>query len=89
MSAFFGLTPHTDKTVTSTGLRLTPEGLVIAPPGLLAKQRLINSLDEDSCCSFDEWKGAGYWVLKGSKSYFTDILGTPQFTKEQVKKSRW
>lgn len=45
-----------------------------------------NSLDEDSCCSFNEWSGAGYRVMKGERSFFRDILGVPQFTKEQTYK---
>ncbi len=42
------------------------------------------SLDEDSCCSFTEWSNAGYLIKKGARSVFRDILGVPQFTKEQV-----
>ena len=90
MSAFFGLTPPpAGTTPSSTGLSYTPEGLVACPPHKLARLRAIRELDEDSCCSFQEWKNARYWVKKGSKSYFTDALGIPQFTKEQVTKSRW
>lgn len=89
-ASFFGLTPPTTGTTpSSTSLSLTPDGLVACPPHALARLRAIRSLDEDSCCSFSEWKSAGYWVKKGSKSYFTDALGISQFTKEQVTKSRW
>jgi hypothetical protein len=90
--SFFGLPisatslPHPSPT---SGPLLHPSGLVRASPTTLARQRILDSLDEDSCCSFTEWKSAGYWVKKGSKSYFTDALGIPQFTKEQVTKSRW
>lgn len=67
-------------------LRLSPEGLVLPSPEGEARRRLLESLDEDSCCSFDEWRRAGFIVVKGSKSYFHDVLGVPQFTKEQVVK---
>ena len=65
-------------------LRLSPEGLVLPTPEGEARRKLIASLDEDSCCSFDEWRESGFMVVKGSKSYFNDALGVPQFTKEQV-----
>jgi len=61
----------------------------MASPAAIARMKYIRSLDEDSCLSFDEWKACGYWIKKGAKSHFTDILGIPQFTKEQVEKSRW
>jgi hypothetical protein len=65
-------------------LRLSPEGFVLPTPEGEARRKLIASLDEDSCCSFDEWRQAGFVVVKGSKSFFKDALGVPQFTKEQV-----
>lgn len=65
-------------------LRLSPEGLVMPTPEGDAMRKLVASLDEDSCCSFDEWRESGFMVIKGSKSCFKDILGVPQFTKEQV-----
>lgn len=65
-------------------LRLSPEGLVLPSPEGEARRRLLESLDEDSCCSFDEWRQAGFVVVKGSKCHFYDVLGVPQFTKEQV-----
>lgn len=67
-------------------LRLSPDGLVLPSPEGEARRRLLESLDEDSCCSFDEWRQAGFVVVKGSKCHFYDVLGTPQFTKEQVVK---
>lgn len=89
-TTFFGLSlPPAGTSPSSHGLSYTPEGLVACPPHVRERLRIMSRLDEDSCCSFDEWKAAGYWIVKGSKSYFTDILGIPQFTKEQVTKSRW
>ena len=70
-------------------LRYGPDGCVLCPPAARARLAYIASLDEDSCMSFDEWKSCGYFVKKGSKSQFTDVLGIPQFTKEQVEKSKW
>lgn len=74
---------------STSRLRYTPEGLVMATPAALARLRAIAALSEDTCCSFNEWKAAGYWVKKGAKSHFTDALGIPQFTIEQVEKSKW
>lgn len=42
---------------------------------------------EDTAMSFQEWKDAGFWIKKGSKSTLTDALGEPQFTADQVRKS--
>jgi hypothetical protein len=67
-------------------LRLSAEGLVLPSPEGDERRRLLASLDEDSCCSFDEWRQAGFVVVKGSKCHFHDVLGVPQFTKEQVVK---
>lgn len=60
-------------------------------PTYAARQRIAyrNSLNEDTCLSFDEWKACGYFIKKGAKSQFQDLLGIPQFTKEQVEKSKW
>ena len=60
-------------------------------PTYAARQRLAYraSLSEDTCMSFDEWKSCGYWIKKGAKSQFQDCLGIPQFTIEQVEKSKW
>lgn len=41
---------------------------------------------EDTAMSFGEWKSAGYFVKKGSKSKSRDPLGVPQFTADQVMK---
>lgn len=70
-------------------LRLSPEGLVLPSPEGEARRQMLASLDEDTCCSFHEWSQAGYTVRKGSKSYFKDILGVPQFTVEQVERRKW
>lgn len=80
--------PPSDTTYYSN-LRYTPEGLVAPTPAGRARIAYRNSLDEDSCLSFDEWKACGYFIKKGAKSQFTDALGLPQFTKEQVEKSKW
>jgi hypothetical protein len=69
--------------------RYHPDGYILPPPGVAARLAYRNSLDEESCMSFSEWKSAGYFVKKGSKSFFQDALGIPQFTKEQVEKSQW
>ena len=78
---------------TSTGyvsrFRYHPDGWILPSPAAAARIAYRNSLDEDSCMSFDEWKACGFFVKKGSKSQFTDALGIPQFTKEQVEKSKW
>lgn len=46
---------------------------------------------DDSAMSFEEWKAAGYIVIKGEKSGMTDIMGVPQFLMNQVRKinSAW
>ena len=69
--------------------RYHPDGYIL--PSLAAEltQKIRATLSEDTCCSFDEWKAAGYWIKKGSKSMFQDALGVPQFTIEQVEKSKW
>lgn len=69
-------------------LKLTREGLVAAPPGLAERLEWEESLDQDTCCSYEEWKAAGYQVQRGQKSVFWDALGTPQFTVEQVVRLR-
>lgn len=79
-------TPESGRRFVSR-LRLSPEGLVLPTPEGEARRQMIASLDEDSCCSFEEWSRSGYRIIKGSKSYFQDIDGVPQFTKEQVEKS--
>jgi hypothetical protein len=89
MSGFFGLAIPKDNSTQSGGLRIGPDGCVLPSPAAAARLAKIKTLDEDSCMSFDEWKLARYWIKKGEKSYFTDALGVPQFTKEQVTKSRW
>lgn len=68
------------------GPALTPEGLVAVSPETAARLAYVASLDEDSCCSFAEWSNAGYMILPGAKSMFRDVLGVPQFTKEQTVK---
>lgn len=65
-------------------MKLTPEGLVACSDETLARITYMASLDEESCCSFDEWSAAGYMIKQGAKSMFRDINGVPQFTKEQV-----
>lgn len=86
-TTFFGLTPPKDNsTRCGSTLRLSPEGLVLPNPETEARLRMQKALTEDTCCSFDEWKAAGYWIKKGAKSVFTDCLGVPQFTIEQVRK---
>lgn len=72
---------------SSSKLRISAEGLCLPSPEVEALNARRAQLDEDSCCSFDEWRGAGYAVCRGEKSLFRDIEGVPQFTKEQVTKS--
>lgn len=62
----------------------TPEGLVAISQETAERIAYEASLDEDSCCSFEEWSAAGFMIKKGTRSIFRDILGVPQFTKEQV-----
>lgn len=72
--------------------KLAPMAPTPNPPTIRPSQESLDriayeaSLDEDSCCSFAEWANAGYLIKKGSRSVFRDILGVPQFTKEQVVK---
>jgi len=42
--------------------------------------------NEDSALSFEEWKDAGWSVMKGEKFHHCDINGTPQFLRTQVRK---
>ena len=45
---------------------------------------------DDTACSYNEWKNAGYFVRKGEKSQSRDITGIPQFTADQVvQKDDW
>lgn len=88
-TSFFGLSPPSGNTTRSGSLLLDRDGLVLPSPEAAARLRMQRALSEDTCCSFQEWKDAGYWIKKGAKSVFTDCLGTPQFTKEQVRKSNW
>lgn len=69
--------------------RYHADGYILPSPGAAARIAYRNSLSEDTCMSFEEWKQCKYFVKKGSKSHFQDCLGVPQFTKEQVEKSRW
>lgn len=69
-------------------LKLTPEGLVAADPQAIERAARMAELDDDSCCSFEEWRASGYMIKKGEKSVFRDVLGIPQFTKEQVTRRR-
>ena len=73
---------------TYCGLDFNRDGTVARNPMWEVWLEKRNSLDEDSCCSFNEWSNAGYRVKRGEKSMFKDILGVPQFTKEQVYKAR-
>jgi hypothetical protein len=88
-TTFFGLKPPDCNTTPCGNLLIGPDGCVVAPPDMAAREKYRRSLTEETCCSFEEWKSCGYWINKGSKSVFTDPLGVPQFTKEQVTKSRW
>lgn len=62
----------------------TPEGLVAINKETAERIAYEASLDEDSCGSFEEWAAAGFMIKKGTRSVFRDVLGVPQFTKEQV-----
>ena len=44
-----------------------------------------DDIDEDSAMSWDEWRDCDCFVKKGQKSRIRDILGKPQFTKDQVR----
>jgi hypothetical protein len=72
---------------TYCSLEYNKDGTVARSPEWEEWLKKRNSLDEDSCCSFNEWAAANYRIRKGEKSFFKDILGVPQFTKEQVYKS--
>jgi hypothetical protein len=72
-----------------TRFKYHPDGWILPNPARQKELAYIATLSEDTCAGFNEWKECGYWILKGSKSYFQDALGTPQFTIEQVKKSNW
>lgn len=65
-------------------MQTTPEGLVYVSEEVRARIAYEATLDEDSCCSFAEWSAAGYMIKQGERSIFRDVLGIPQFTKEQV-----
>jgi hypothetical protein len=56
----------------------------MAPPGLEEQLAWEDSLSEDTCCSYEEWRDAGYQVQRGQRAVFWDALGVPQFTIEQV-----
>ncbi len=71
---------------TYCSLEYNKDGTVARNPAWEEWLEKRNRLDEDSCCSFNEWSGAGYRIKRGEKSMFKDILGVPQFTKEQVYK---
>jgi hypothetical protein len=43
---------------------------------------------DDTAMSWDEWKEAGFHVIKGQKSHLRDALGVPQFTEQQVEPDR-
>lgn len=66
-----------------TRLRYDSEGLVL-PPDPPVHEPI--PLTYDTAMTFEEWKEAGYWVRKGSKSELRDINGVPQFCIEQVEK---
>ena len=50
--------------------------------------REMAEADEDTACSYQEWRDAGYCVVRGSKSRLRDATGVPQFTLDQVTKVR-
>lgn len=79
--------PPTCGARTYCSLDYNKDGTVARNPAWEEWLKKRNSLDEDSCCSFNEWAAANYRIRKGEKSFFKDILGVPQFTKEQVYKS--
>ena len=45
-------------------------------------------LSEETAMSFQEWSDCGYRIVKGEKSEIRDVMGVPQFTKEQVIKKK-
>ena len=83
------LTDTKHGTRTNCSLDFSRDGTVARNPEHEEWLKKRNSLDEDSFCSFSEWSGAGYRVKKGEKSFFRDILGVPQFTKEQTYKQTY
>jgi len=72
--------------LVKVGRQPNEDGWILPNPnGQEAKDQILrDTLTEDTCLSFDEWKDAGYWVRKGARSVFKDALGVPQFTIEQV-----
>lgn len=73
--------------IAGTRLYKNPDGTIhySGPP---IQPMPDEQLSPDTCLSYNEWKQCGYYVRKGSKSYFRDALGEPQFTIEQVAKRR-
>ena len=73
-------------------LTIGRDGCVVVPTWrqeqLEEAEAAASDLNEDTCCSYDEWRQAGYFVVRGSKSHFKDVQGVPQFTQEQVRKGR-
>lgn len=49
-----------------------------------APLRNDNKPPEPGCFTFDEWKAAGYWVTKGSKSRSRNSKNVPIFGLDQV-----
>ena len=46
--------------------------------------RFLHKFAYDHALSWDEWKGIGFWIKKGSKSPLRDPLGVPLFLPSQV-----
>ena len=67
--------------------RYHEDGWMLPDPATEALRKYRDSLTEETCCSFVEWQDAGYRIRKGARSMFKDMLGIPQFTKEQVWKA--
>lgn len=53
-------------------------------PKVKSKCLGADEYDEETLMSFQEWKDAGFWVLKGSRARCIDAVGVHQFSKDQT-----
>ena len=50
----------------------------------MSKPLPADKYDPDTLMSYQEWKDAGFFILKGSKSRCRDASGVCQFSKDQT-----
>lgn len=61
-----------------------PVGCVYIERNTGTPLRNDDKASEPGCFTFDEWKAAGYWVIKGSKSRSRNSKNVPIFGLDQV-----